>query len=123
MLRKGHTALLSVLVVALVVAGCTTTEEVDQSPTLQETFNEPIALPTPGTGGDLIPIDSDNVAMAGYDASRQVMTVLFDEGRLYEYYEVPVALWKRFVAAQPDPWSTVGYPELVRGGYGYQRIG
>jgi len=123
MLRRGHTALLSVLIVALVVAGCTTTSEVDQTPALQETFDEPIAASTPGTGGDLIPIDSDNVAMAGYDATTQVMTVLFDEGRLYEYYEVPLALWERFVAAQPDPWSAVGYPELVRGGYGYQRIG
>ena len=75
-----------------------------------------------GTGGELISIDSDNVAMAGYDDSTRVMTVLFDSARLYEYYDVPPQLWESFVAAQPDPWSLVGYPQLVQGGYAYQEI-
>lgn len=111
------------LVATLVLTGCATTLDVDEPEAVEASFKEPVSAPTPGTGGELIPIDSDNVVMAGYDVTTQVMTVLFDEGRLYEYYEVPLALWERFVAAQPDPWSTVGYPELVRGGYGYQRIG
>lgn len=75
-----------------------------------------------GTGGQLIPIDSDNVAQAGYSAATGTMTVQFDQGRLYEYYGVPLDLWERFVAAQPDPWSIVGYPELVQGGYAYQEV-
>ena len=75
-----------------------------------------------GTGGALIPIDSDNVAMAGYDDQTRVMTVLFDSARLYEYYDVSPQLWESFVAAQPDPWSLVGYPQLVQGGYAYQEI-
>jgi len=70
----------------------------------------------------LIAIDSDNVSMAGYDAKNQVMTVLFDNGGVYEYYEVPREIWERFLDAQPDPWSKVGYPELVKGGYAYQKI-
>lgn len=77
---------------------------------------------TSGTGGALVPIDSDNVAMAGYDDQARVMTVLFDSARLYKYYDVPPALWEAFVAAQPDPWSLVGYPQLVQGGYAYQEI-
>lgn len=72
--------------------------------------------------GLLIPITSDNVAFAGYDSNRSVMTVTFHSGSTYEYYEVPVSLWERFIAAQPHPWSQVGYPELVQGGYGYQKI-
>jgi hypothetical protein len=60
--------------------------------------------------------------MAGYDDSASVMTVLFDSGGLYEYYDVPAGLWEDFVAAQPSPWSTVGYPQLVQGGYAYQRL-
>lgn len=60
--------------------------------------------------------------MAGYNDSSRVMTVLFDSARLYEYCDVPPALWEAFVAAQPDPWSLVGYPQLVQGGYGYQEI-
>ena len=75
-----------------------------------------------GTGGALIPIDSDNVAMAGYDDRTRVMTVMFHSARLYEYYDVPPALWEAFVAAQPDPWSLVGYPQLVQGGYSYREI-
>lgn len=75
-----------------------------------------------GTGGALIPIESSNVSMAGYDASTQVMTVLFDSGGLYEYYAVPERLWDEFVQAQPSPWSQVGYPQLVQGGYQYRKV-
>lgn len=76
-----------------------------------------------GTNGQLISIQSDNVRAAGYDASSMVMTVQFDNGALYEYYAVPVDLWSSFIAAQPHPWSQVGYPRLVQGGIPYKRIG
>ena len=75
-----------------------------------------------GTGGVLIPIQSDNVAVAGYDAATEVMTVMFDNGRVYEYTGVPAGLWEAFVAAQPHPWSRVGKPQLVDGGYPYREI-
>jgi len=76
-----------------------------------------------GTNGQLISIQSDNVQAAGYDATSSVMTVQFDNGALYEYYSVPADLWASFVAAQPHPWSQVGYPRLVQGGIPYKRIG
>jgi hypothetical protein len=76
-----------------------------------------------GTNGDLIAIQSDNVSAAGYDESSMVMTVQFDNGALYEYYGVQAELWTSFVAAQPHPWSQVGYPRLVQGGIPYKRIG
>jgi hypothetical protein len=76
-----------------------------------------------GTNGQLISIQSDNVQAAGYDATSSVMTVQFDNGALYEYYSVPADLWTSFVAAQPHPWSQVGYPRLVQGGIPYKRIG
>lgn len=76
-----------------------------------------------GTKGQLITIQSDNVRAAGYDASTLVMTVQFKNGALYEYYGVPADLWTSFVAAQPHPWSQVGYPRLVQGGIPYKRIG
>lgn len=79
--------------------------------------------PEVGTGGQLIAIQSDNVQAAGYEAGTGVMTVLFDSGGLYEYYDVPASLWESFLAAQPHPWSAVGDPQLVKGGYRYQRIG
>jgi len=76
-----------------------------------------------GTGGQLIAIESDNVSAAGYDATSMVMTVKFDNGALYEYYGVPSDLWDAFIAAQPHPWSQVGYPQLVQNGVPYKRIG
>jgi len=76
-----------------------------------------------GTGGQLISIQSSNVRAAGYDANTMIMTVQFDSGYIYEYYGVPAELWTSFIAAQPDPWSQVGYPRLVQGGVPYKRIG
>ena len=76
-----------------------------------------------GTNGQLISIQSDNVRAAGYDEVLMVMTVQFDNGALYEYYGVPDELWTSFIAAQPHPWSQVGYPRLVQGGIPYKRIG
>ncbi len=75
-----------------------------------------------GTKGELIPIASSNVTAAGFDADSLVMTVKFNNGSLYEYYNVPIGLWEDFVAAQPHPWSQVGYPRLVQGGISYRRI-
>jgi len=76
-----------------------------------------------GTNGELISIQSDNVRAAGYDEASKVMTVQFDNGALYQYYGVQAELWTSFVAAQPHPWSQVGYPRLVQGGIPYKRIG
>ena len=76
-----------------------------------------------GTNGRLIPIQSDNVRAAGYDEASMVMTVQFDNGALYEYYGVPSDLWTSFIAAQPHPWSQVGYPRLVQGTIPSKRIG
>jgi hypothetical protein len=70
----------------------------------------------------LISISSDNVAAAGYSESQRVMTVQFENGAQYEYYNVPLELWESFLAAQPHPWSQVGYPQLVGEGYSYRRI-
>lgn len=77
---------------------------------------------TSGTNGALIPITSSNVAAAGYDFAISVMKVQFLNGALYEYYEVPLELWESFLSAQPNPWSSVGYPRLVGQGYKYRRI-
>jgi hypothetical protein len=110
---------LSLTLCGLALVGCGSTE----------TSNPPVSSPTQqlstpiGTNGQLIPIQSDNVRAAGYDAASMVMTVQFDNNSLYEYYGVPADLWTAFVAAQPHPWSQVGYPRLVQGGVPYKKIG
>ena len=75
-----------------------------------------------GTNGKLIPIQSDNIGAAGYDEASMVMTVQFKNAAVYEYYGVPADLWESFIAAQPHPWSHVGYPRLVQAGVPYKRI-
>ena len=75
-----------------------------------------------GTNGQLISIQSDNVRAAGYDAKSMTMTVQFNNGYTYEYYQIPAELWNSFIAAQPHPWSQVGYPLLVQAGVPYKRI-
>ena len=75
-----------------------------------------------GTNGQLISIESGNVRAAGYDANSMTMTVQFNNGYTYEYYGITAELWNSFIAAQPNPWSQVGYPRLVQAGVPYKRI-
>lgn len=114
---KFHAA--AILAFSLILSACSTT-----SASIDEQSQSEIAPKDQvGTGGQLIAIQSDNVRSAGYDATTSVMTVQFDNGALYEYYGVPADLWTSFVAAQPHPWSQVGYPRLVQRGIPYKRIG
>jgi hypothetical protein len=108
---------LGFILLILALAGCGSQNKIDDSQVNQ------CAVSQIGTNGQLISIQSDNVRAAGYDEASMVMTVQFDNGALYEYYNVPTDLWTSFVAAQPHPWSQVGYPRLVQGGIPYKRIG
>lgn len=112
--------LLSVIALSLTACGSLPTLNGETSSVDAEQSQNPNSV---GTNGQLIFIQSDNVQAAGYDATSMVMTVQFDNNALYEYYGVPAELWTSFVAAQPHPWSQVGYPRLVRGGIPYKRIG
>lgn len=102
--------------VGFLLAGCAT------NPVSESQFQAGDFIENPGTGGQLVSIDSDNVRAAGYDASLRTMTVQFNNGYTYEYYGVSLELWNSFISSQPDPWSLVGYPQLVQGGFPYKRI-
>ena len=110
---------LTVIALALTACGSlpTLNGETSSSDTEQFQVSEPV-----GTNGQLISIQSDNVRAAGYDDISLVMTVQFDNGAIYEYYGVYPDIWTSFIAAQPHPWSQVGYPELVQGAIPYKRI-
>ena len=103
---------------SLLLAGCGSSGALETT----ENLSPSTTAPKIGTGGKLISIESDNVRAAGYDETNKVMTVQFDNGTIYEYYDVPTELWISFLAAQPHPWSQVGYPLLVKGNFRYQRI-
>jgi hypothetical protein len=114
--RKKYLAPISCFLVLLLISGCGTSAE---NP---ENYSADLKNEV-GTDGQLISIQSNNVAAAGYNESTLVMTVQFRNGALYEYYGVPTDLWESFLAAQPHPWSQVGYPRLVQAGIPYKRIG
>ena len=97
------------------LAGCSATSENSSTPQIE-------TQEVVGTNGQLISIQSDNVQAAGYDANTMTMTVQFKNGYAYEYYGISAELWNSFIAAQPDPWSQVGYPRLVQAGVPYKRI-
>lgn len=104
--------------IAIAILGTSSCGQVD----LTESTTSATQSDSLGTRGQLISIQSDNVQMAGYDADGLIMTVQFDNGSIYEYYGVSSDLWTAFLAAQPHPWSAVGYPRLVAAGVPYKRV-
>ena len=118
-LNSPTTNLVAIFTLCLTLSSCSASEDGN----LQTAHSVEQRSAAIGTNGQLISIQSENVRAAGYDEASMVMTVQFDNGALYEYYGVPADLWTSFVAAQPHPWSQVGNPRLVGGGYAYKRIG
>ncbi len=117
--KLPNSAIALYLAIFFSITGCG--EETGSSDEITE--NEIQQVSIVGTEGQLIPIQSDNVRSAGYDASTLVMTVQFKNGYIYEYYGVSADIWTSFIAAQPNPWSQVGYPLLVQSGIPYKRVG
>ena len=114
--KKLFLPICAVFTMSLILTSCGSSEQT--TPAKMETQATQIV----GTGGQLIAIDSDNVQAAGFDSSSSIMTVQFNNGYTYEYYGISIELWDSFIAAQPNPWSLVGYPRLVQAGVPYKRI-
>jgi hypothetical protein len=108
-------SLIRVTLSLTLLTGCGDSTEILSAPQVE-------AQTVVGTNGQLIVIQSDNVQAAGYDQNSMTMTVQFKNGYAYEYYGIPAELWNSFIAAQPHPWSQVGYPRLVQAGVTYKRI-
>jgi hypothetical protein len=51
-------------------------------------------------GIDLYNVISRNVAQIGYDNENNVLCVVFNNGRRYEYYNVPPDVWESFMTAE-----------------------
>lgn len=52
------------------------------------------------------PVVSTNVRAVGYDATTSVLRVQFQNGGVYDYYDVTPSLHESML--QPDPWRRVG---------------
>lgn len=57
---------------------------------------------------ELQPIRSDAIVAAGYDRRLRTLTVRFESGGTYEYFDVESELFDELLRAQPHPWSRVG---------------
>ena len=108
-------------VCSLLVIGCSAESSSPSSITESSASVQETDL-SKDTKGEWVPIQSDNLSMAGYDASTQTMTVMFDNGKSYWYQPVDPSVWTSFYNAQPHPWSQVGYPALVESGVPYGRL-
>jgi hypothetical protein len=108
-------------VCSLLLIGCSAESSSSSSTTESSTSVQETDV-SKDTNGEWIQIQSDNVSMAGYDASTQRMTVTFDNGKSYWYQPVDQSVWTAFYNAQPHPWSQVGYPALVESGIPYGRL-
>lgn len=53
-------------------------------------------------------IRSDALLGASYDLERRILTVQFETGSVYEYYDVEPEHHDELEAAQPHPWRVVG---------------
>lgn len=56
----------------------------------------------------LDPIDSNALDGVFYDPARRTLTVKFESGGVYEYFDVEQSLFDEPQRSQPHPWSVVG---------------
>ncbi len=47
-----------------------------------------------------IPVQSSNVAEVGYDSGTMTLEVLFHSGNVYQYFDVPQAVFEELVRAE-----------------------
>ena len=66
-----------------------------------------------------VPVQSSNVAEVGYDQDALVMEVLFHNGSVYQYFDVPQMLFQEML--QSD--SIGGFlNEHIKGSYRYAKL-
>ena len=68
---------------------------------------------------DVENVQSSVLASVGYDADRKILEVRFRSGRIYQYFDVPPAIYKKLLSA-----SSVGsyFNKVVRARYPAQLV-
>ncbi|MGN7919871.1 KTSC domain-containing protein [Lysobacter sp. 22409] len=64
-------------------------------------------------------VDSSNISEIGFDAQFLTLEVLFTDGRVYQYFDVPVDVFAELIAA-----GSIGkfFNSNIRGVYRYARV-
>ncbi len=65
-------------------------------------------------------VQSSNIASIGYDSNSQTLEVEFLNGAIYQYYDVPEALYEGLMAA--DSHGKFLNEFIKKGGYRYDRV-
>lgn len=64
-------------------------------------------------------VSSSNVASVGYDVETQTLEVEFQNGAVYQYYDVPSSVYEAFMSA-PSHGQFLHYH--IKGYYRYSRV-
>lgn len=66
-----------------------------------------------------VPVTSSNIAEVGYDATTQTLEIMFNDGAIYQYFDVPQAVYEGMLAS-----GSVGkfFHAHVKGSYRYARL-
>ena len=65
-------------------------------------------------------VTSSNIASIGYDSISQTLEVEFLNGSIYQYYDVPEALYEGLMSADSHGKFLAEY--IKKGGYRYERV-
>lgn len=65
------------------------------------------------------PVISSNLASVGYDADSMILEVEFNNGSVYQYYNVPASVYRGLMSA-PSHGSYLAHN--VKGIYNYRRV-
>ena len=66
-----------------------------------------------------LPIQSSNLASVGYDAGTGTMELEFHSGRVYQYFDVPPAVYQGLLAAESKGQY---FHDNIKGVYRYARV-
>lgn len=68
---------------------------------------------------DRIPVSSSNIASIGYDQETQTLQVEFIKGSIYQYFDVPQAVYEEFINAESKGRYLA---QQIKGNYRYARV-
>ena len=65
-------------------------------------------------------VSSSNIASIGYDPKQMILEVEFLNGSIYQYYDVPEALYEGIMSAESHGKYLNEY--IKKGGYRFERV-
>lgn len=64
-------------------------------------------------------VSSSNLASIGYDANKEILEVEFNHGGVYQYFDVPSAIYKELMGA---PSHGVYFSANIRNDYEFEKL-